>query len=57
MTRLTAYGSLKLMANPKAGETMFVSAAMGAMGHLVRRIAKHQGLHVIGLDESLHSYK
>ncbi|KAF9099636.1 hypothetical protein BGX29_007020 [Mortierella sp. GBA35] len=48
MTGLTAYGSLKLVADLKPGETIFVSAAMGAVGHLVGQMAKRQGLRVIG---------
>ncbi|KAG0277664.1 hypothetical protein BGZ95_005554 [Linnemannia exigua] len=48
MTGLTAYGSLKLFANLKPGETIFVSAAMGAVGHLVGQMAKRQGLRVVG---------
>ncbi|KAG0305129.1 hypothetical protein BGZ97_001228 [Linnemannia gamsii] len=48
MTGLTAYGSLKLFANLQSGETIFVSAAMGAVGHLVGQMAKRQGLRVVG---------
>ncbi|KAF9907585.1 hypothetical protein EC991_010797 [Linnemannia zychae] len=48
MNGLTAYGSLKLYANLKPGETIFVSAAMGAVGHLVGQMAKRQGLRVVG---------
>ncbi|KAG0242776.1 hypothetical protein BGW41_003452 [Actinomortierella wolfii] len=45
---LTSYGSLKAIGKPKAGETIFVSAAAGAVGQLVGQLAKLQGLHVIG---------
>ncbi|PBP20308.1 NADP-dependent leukotriene B4 12-hydroxydehydrogenase [Diplocarpon rosae] len=33
---------------PKKGETIFVSAASGAVGQLVGQLAKHEGLRVIG---------
>ncbi|KAF9130880.1 hypothetical protein BGW39_002521 [Mortierella sp. 14UC] len=45
---MTAYGSLKLFAKLKLGEAIFVSAAMGAVGHLVGQMAKRQGLRVVG---------
>lgn len=37
---------------PKAGETIFVSAAAGAIGQLVGQIAKLKGLRVIGSTSS-----
>lgn len=33
---------------PKKGETIFVSAASGAVGAIVCQLAKHEGLTVIG---------
>ncbi|KAF9119654.1 hypothetical protein BG015_006271, partial [Linnemannia schmuckeri] len=48
MPGLTAYASLKIIGQPKAGETIFVSAAAGAVGQLVGQIAKKFGLRVVG---------
>ena len=48
MPGLTAYSSLYEIGKPKKGETIFVSAASGAVGQLVGQIAKHEGLRVIG---------
>ncbi|KAF9581174.1 hypothetical protein BGW38_001904 [Lunasporangiospora selenospora] len=48
MPGLTAYSSLKVIGQPKAGETIFISAASGAVGQLVGQIAKRQGLRVVG---------
>lgn len=48
MPGLTAYSSLYKIGKPKKGETIFVSAASGAVGQLVGQIAKHEGLKVIG---------
>ncbi|KAF9179742.1 hypothetical protein BGZ51_006566 [Haplosporangium sp. Z 767] len=48
MPGLTAYSSLKIIGQPKAGETIFISAASGAVGQLVGQIAKRQGLRVVG---------
>ncbi|KAF9166422.1 hypothetical protein DFQ26_007908 [Actinomortierella ambigua] len=45
---LTSYASLKAIGKPKAGETIFISAAAGAVGQLVGQLAKLQGLRVIG---------
>ncbi|GJJ73507.1 hypothetical protein EMPS_05865 [Entomortierella parvispora] len=44
----TAYSSLKAVAKPKAGETIYISAASGAVGQLVGQLAKLQGLRVVG---------
>ncbi|KAG9070235.1 hypothetical protein KI688_009569 [Linnemannia hyalina] len=48
MPGLTAYASLKIIGQPKAGETIFVSAASGAVGQLVGQMAKKLGLRVVG---------
>jgi len=47
-TGLTAYSSLSEIGKPKKGETIFVSAAAGAVGQIVGQLAKHEGLKVIG---------
>jgi len=45
----TAYIGMTKYAQPlKKGETLFVSAASGAVGQLVGQIGKHYGLHVVG---------
>jgi NADPH-dependent curcumin reductase CurA len=48
MPGLTAYSSLFEIGKPKRGETIFISAASGAVGQLVGQLAKHEGLKVIG---------
>lgn len=45
----TAHVGLLDLAAPKAGETMVVSAAAGAVGSLVGQIGKLQGLRVVGI--------
>jgi NADPH-dependent curcumin reductase CurA len=42
------YGLFKIIA-PKAGETVAVSAASGAVGSVVGQLAKIHGLHVVGI--------
>jgi NADPH-dependent curcumin reductase CurA len=49
MTGLTAYFGLFEIGNPKAGETMVVSAAAGAVGSIVGQIGKLSGLKVVGI--------
>lgn len=44
---LTAYVGLTRIANARQGETIFVSAASGAVGSIVAQIAKLSGLRVI----------
>ncbi len=44
----TAYFGLLDIGQPKAGETVFVSAAAGAVGSMVCQIAKLKGCRVIG---------
>ncbi|KAK5121199.1 hypothetical protein LTR85_005683 [Meristemomyces frigidus] len=48
MPGLTAYSSFYAIGKPKKGETIFISAASGAVGQLVGQLAKHEGLKVIG---------
>ncbi|KAK0201386.1 hypothetical protein DFS33DRAFT_1375047 [Desarmillaria ectypa] len=56
MSGQTAYYGLKDLASPIPGETLFVSAACGAVDHLVIQMAKLQKLKVIascGTDEKV----
>ncbi|CUS12069.1 unnamed protein product [Tuber aestivum] len=48
MPGLTAYSSLYEIGKPKKGETIFISAASGAVGSIVGQLAKREGLRVIG---------
>lgn len=48
MPGLTAYVGLLDIGQPKAGETVFVSAASGAVGAVVCQIAKIKGCRVVG---------
>jgi NADPH-dependent curcumin reductase CurA len=48
MPGLTAWSSFYDIGQPKKGETIFVTAASGAVGQLVGQLAKHEGLKVIG---------
>ena len=48
MPGLTAYSSLLRIGEPQAGETVFVSAAAGAVGSVVAQIAKIKGCRVVG---------
>jgi NADPH-dependent curcumin reductase CurA len=48
MTGLTAYGGLLNIGKPKEGETIFVSAASGAVGAIVCQIGKIKGCRVVG---------
>ena len=45
----TAYFGLLDVGQPKAGETVVVSAASGAVGSVVGQIAKIKGCHVVGI--------
>jgi NADPH-dependent curcumin reductase CurA len=48
MPGLTAYYGLLEIGKPKEGETIFVSAASGAVGSVVCQIAKIKGCYVVG---------
>lgn len=48
MPGLAAFSSIYEIGHPQAGETVFVSAAAGAVGQIVGQICKNEGLHVIG---------
>lgn len=51
-TGLTAYFGLLEVGRPRAGETVLVSAAAGAVGSIVGQIAKMQGCRVVGIAGS-----
>ena len=48
MPGMTAYASLYEIGQPKKGETIFISAASGAVGQIVGQLAKREGLTVVG---------
>jgi NADPH-dependent curcumin reductase len=48
-TGLTAYFGMMEIGQPKAGETLIVSAAAGAVGSMVCQIGKNLGMRVIGI--------
>lgn len=52
MTGLTAYFGLLDIGKPKAGETVVVSGAAGAVGSAVGQIAKIKGARVVGIAGS-----
>src|SRR6185436_1683362 len=49
MPGLTAYFGLKELGQPKAGETVVVSAASGAVGSVVGQLAKLWGARAVGV--------
>ncbi len=49
MTGMTAYFGLLEVGQPKAGETVVVSGAAGAVGTVVGQIAKLKGCRVVGI--------
>ncbi len=49
MPGLTAYIGLTRIGEPKAGETVVVSAASGAVGAVVGQLAKRMGARVVGV--------
>ena len=48
MPGLTAYSSFYAIGKPQKVETIFISAASGAVGQIVGQLAKHEGLTVVG---------
>jgi NADPH-dependent curcumin reductase CurA len=52
MTGLTAYLGLTEIGLPKAGETLVVSGAAGAVGTIVGQIGKRMGCKVVGITGS-----
>jgi NADPH-dependent curcumin reductase len=49
MPGLTAYVGLKTIGQPKAGETVVISAASGAVGAVAGQLAQRQGCRVVGI--------
>src|SRR5689334_15968470 len=49
MLGLTAYAGMILMAEPKAGETVVVSAASGGVGQIAGQLARLRGVRVVGI--------
>jgi NADPH-dependent curcumin reductase CurA len=48
MPGMTAYWALQNIGKPKKGESLYVSAASGAVGLIVSQIGQALGLHVVG---------
>ncbi|KAI8373802.1 hypothetical protein BD560DRAFT_433913 [Blakeslea trispora] len=48
MPGMTAYYGLHEIGKPKKGETIYISAAAGAVGQIVGQVAKALGLYVVG---------
>jgi NADPH-dependent curcumin reductase len=49
MPGLTAWSGLKNIGQPKAGETLVVASASGAVGSVVGQLAKFMGCRVVGI--------
>lgn len=49
MTGLTAYFGVTDVLKARAGETLVISAAAGAVGSIAGQVAKQRGAHVIGI--------
>jgi hypothetical protein len=49
MLGLTAYAGMLLMGEPKAGETVVVSAASGGVGQIAGQLARLRGARVVGI--------
>lgn len=54
MLGLTAYAGMILMAAPRAGETVVVSAASGGVGQIAGQLARQRGAHVVGIAGKEH---
>ncbi len=52
-TGMTAYFGLQEVGRPRAGETVLVSAAGGAVGSVVGQIAKIRGCRTVGITSSV----
>ncbi|KAJ2802273.1 hypothetical protein H4S07_004734, partial [Coemansia furcata] len=52
MPSFTAYVGATILAEPKAGETILVSSASGAVGQMVVQLSKVRGLRVVGVAGS-----
>lgn len=52
MAGFTAYAGFYEICSPKKGESVFVSAASGAVGQLVGQLAKLNGCYVVGSASS-----
>ena len=48
MPGMTAYAGFYEICSPKKGETVYISAASGAVGQLVGQFAKLTGCYVVG---------
>jgi hypothetical protein len=49
MLGMTAYAGMNLMADPKPGETVAVSAASGGVGQIAGQLARQRGARVVGI--------
>jgi NADPH-dependent curcumin reductase len=49
MLGLTAYAGMNLIADPKPGETVVVSAASGGVGQIAGQLARERGARVVGI--------
>ena len=49
MLGMTAYAGMDLMAAPKPGETVAVSAASGGVGQIAGQLARERGARVVGI--------
>ena len=49
MLGMTAFAGMNLMASPKEGETVVVSAASGGVGQIAGQLAKQRGARVVGI--------
>src|SRR5262249_59699980 len=49
MLGLTAYAGMNLMASPRAGETVVVSAASGGVGQIAGQLAKQRDARGVGI--------